>query len=224
MALWTSRNSSGAGSAILTDCAPTIRLCLLASATPLAGPGIQTRPARPDSRRMGARPTAAPGRACSISMAAALSPARPKAIAPLSAGWWKRAERSAFAVRYRLAPECFFPAAVRDGIDAYRGLLAAGMPSGPICWRAMKRAAGWPLPWRWRRAMRGCDMPAGIAGAVALGRPVSVGLVDAAATARAIPRWTGKCCSTAPGIICANPIPATPMPRRPLPVSRIFRR
>lgn len=34
----------------------------------------------------------------------------------------------AFSVRYRLAPECVFPAAVRDGIDAYRGLLAQGMP------------------------------------------------------------------------------------------------
>jgi acetyl esterase/lipase len=32
----------------------------------------------------------------------------------------------AFLPAYRLAPDCFFPAAVRDGIDAYRALLAKG--------------------------------------------------------------------------------------------------
>jgi len=42
----------------------------------------------------------------------------------------------AFSVKYRLAPECFFPAAVRDGIDAYRALLAilakkGGVPACP---------------------------------------------------------------------------------------------
>ena len=42
-------------------------------------------------------------------------------------------EAEAFAVRYRLAPDCVFPAAVRDGIDAYRGLLASGVsPAGVI--------------------------------------------------------------------------------------------
>jgi acetyl esterase/lipase len=38
----------------------------------------------------------------------------------------------AFSVKYRLAPECFFPAAVRDGIDAYRALLAKGVPASSI--------------------------------------------------------------------------------------------
>jgi monoterpene epsilon-lactone hydrolase len=34
---------------------------------------------------------------------------------------------------YRLAPECVYPSAVRDGIDAYRGLLAKGiLPSGLV--------------------------------------------------------------------------------------------
>ncbi|HEY0281757.1 MAG TPA: alpha/beta hydrolase [Rhizomicrobium sp.] len=37
------------------------------------------------------------------------------------------AEASAFSVAYRLAPECAFPAAVRDGIDAYRQLLGRGL-------------------------------------------------------------------------------------------------
>lgn len=36
-------------------------------------------------------------------------------------------EASAFSVAYRLAPECAFPAAVRDGIDAYRQLTARGI-------------------------------------------------------------------------------------------------
>lgn len=38
----------------------------------------------------------------------------------------------AFSVKYRLAPECFFPAAVRDGIDAYRALLAKGVSGSSI--------------------------------------------------------------------------------------------
>jgi acetyl esterase/lipase len=39
----------------------------------------------------------------------------------------------AFTVRYRLAPASIYPAAVRDGIDAYRGLMASGvLPSGIV--------------------------------------------------------------------------------------------
>jgi epsilon-lactone hydrolase len=38
----------------------------------------------------------------------------------------------AFSVRYRLAPEYYFPAAVRDGIDAYRALLARGVSGSSI--------------------------------------------------------------------------------------------
>jgi len=38
----------------------------------------------------------------------------------------------AFSVRYRLAPEYYFPAAVRDGIDAYRGLLAKGVSGSSV--------------------------------------------------------------------------------------------
>ena len=39
---------------------------------------------------------------------------------------------AAFVPRYRLAPENPFPAAVRDGLDAYRGLIAKGIPPGSI--------------------------------------------------------------------------------------------
>ncbi len=39
---------------------------------------------------------------------------------------------AAFVPRYRLAPENPFPAAVRDGLDAYRGLIARGVPASSI--------------------------------------------------------------------------------------------
>ncbi len=39
---------------------------------------------------------------------------------------------AAFVPRYRLAPENPFPAAVRDGLDAYRGLTARGVPASSI--------------------------------------------------------------------------------------------
>lgn len=42
------------------------------------------------------------------------------------------ADAEAFAVRYRLAPECPFPASVRDGIDAYRALIAGGVPPSRV--------------------------------------------------------------------------------------------
>jgi monoterpene epsilon-lactone hydrolase len=38
----------------------------------------------------------------------------------------------AFSVKYRLAPECSFPSAVRDGIDAYRALLGKGVRGSSI--------------------------------------------------------------------------------------------
>ena len=42
-------------------------------------------------------------------------------------------EADVFAVRYRLAPDCVFPAAVRDGIDSYRALVASGVsPAGIV--------------------------------------------------------------------------------------------
>jgi acetyl esterase/lipase len=71
-------------------------------------------------------------------------------------------EAAAFAVRYRLAPECIYPAAVRDGIDAYRGLLASGIrPSGVIL---AGDGSGGGLAFAVLLAIRnaGLPMPAGI--------------------------------------------------------------
>ncbi len=71
-------------------------------------------------------------------------------------------EASAFTVRYRLAPECIYPAAVRDGIDAYRGLLAGGQdPAGVIL---AGDGSGGGLAFAVALAIRnaGLPMPAGL--------------------------------------------------------------
>ncbi len=56
----------------------------------------------------------------------------PESHRPLIARLVESTGIPAFSVRYRLAPECFFPAAVRDGIDAYRALLAQGASGSSI--------------------------------------------------------------------------------------------
>jgi acetyl esterase/lipase len=68
----------------------------------------------------------------------------------------------AFSVKYRLAPECFFPAAVRDGIDAYRGLLALGVPGSAIVLAGDEAGGG--LAFAVALAVRnaGLEMPGGI--------------------------------------------------------------
>jgi acetyl esterase/lipase len=56
----------------------------------------------------------------------------PQSHRPLAARLVEQSGVPAFSVKYRLAPECFFPAAVRDGIDAYRALTARGVPAHNI--------------------------------------------------------------------------------------------
>lgn len=70
---------------------------------------------------------------------------------------------SAFSVKYRLAPECFFPAAVRDGIDAYRGLLAKGIAASSIVLAGDEAGGG--LAFAVALAVRnaGLPLPGGIA-------------------------------------------------------------
>ena len=70
----------------------------------------------------------------------------------------------AFSVKYRLAPECFFPAAVRDGIDAYRALLAKGVPASSII--LVGDEAGGGLAFAVALAVRNAslDMPGGVVG------------------------------------------------------------
>ncbi len=68
----------------------------------------------------------------------------------------------AFSVKYRLAPECFFPAAVRDGIDAYRALLAKGVPSSSIVMAGDEAGGG--LAFAVTLAVRnaGLELPGGV--------------------------------------------------------------
>jgi acetyl esterase/lipase len=57
----------------------------------------------------------------------------PQTHRPLVARLAQAGEASAFSLEYRLAPEFAFPAAVRDGIDAYRHLLQRGvLPSSLV--------------------------------------------------------------------------------------------
>jgi len=69
----------------------------------------------------------------------------------------------AFSVKYRLAPEYYFPAAIRDGIDAYRALLAAGLSGSSIILAGDEAGGG--LAFSVALAVRnaGLPMPAGLA-------------------------------------------------------------
>jgi monoterpene epsilon-lactone hydrolase len=68
----------------------------------------------------------------------------------------------AFSVKYRLAPECFFPSAVRDGIDCYRALLGKGMRGSSIVLAGDEAGGG--LAFAVALAVRnaGLEMPGGI--------------------------------------------------------------
>jgi acetyl esterase/lipase len=69
---------------------------------------------------------------------------------------------AAFSVKYRLAPEYYFPAAVRDGIDAYRALLGRGVSSSSIILAGDEAGGG--LAFSVALAVRnaGLAMPGGI--------------------------------------------------------------
>jgi len=56
----------------------------------------------------------------------------PETHRPLIARLCQAGQAVAFAPSYRLAPEFPFPAGLRDGIDAYRYLLARGLPASSV--------------------------------------------------------------------------------------------
>lgn len=86
----------------------------------------------------------------------------PESHRPLIARLVESTGVHAFSVQYRLAPECFFPAAVRDGIDAYRALLAKGVPGSSII--VAGDEAGGGLAFAVTLAVRnaGLEMPGGV--------------------------------------------------------------
>ncbi len=57
----------------------------------------------------------------------------PRTHAALVAHLARAAGMRAVAIRYRLAPECPFPAARDDAVDAYDRLIAAGTPPAAVC-------------------------------------------------------------------------------------------
>ena len=130
----------------------------------------------------------------------------------------------AFSVGYRLAPECFFPAAVRDGIDAYRALLAKGV-SAPSVILAGDEAGG-GLAFAVALAIRnaGLEMPGGLVALSPWADLSLVGPVDAEQPQIRYRAWTGKRCFCRRATICASPIPAMPMLRQPIPLLPISRR
>ncbi len=70
---------------------------------------------------------------------------------------------SAFAVQYRLAPESHFPAAVRDGIDAYRALMGRGVAASAIVLAGDEAGGGLAFAVALAARNAGLGMPGGIA-------------------------------------------------------------
>lgn len=70
---------------------------------------------------------------------------------------------SAFVPRYRLAPEHPFPAAVRDGLDAYRGLIAHGIPPCSILLAGDEAGGGLAFAVALAARNAGLERPGGVA-------------------------------------------------------------
>jgi acetyl esterase/lipase len=87
----------------------------------------------------------------------------PESHRPLVARLVELTGVGAFSVKYRLAPECFFPSAVRDGLDAYRALLATGVAGSSIILAGDEAGGG--LAFAVALALRnaGLELPGGIA-------------------------------------------------------------
>jgi len=67
-----------------------------------------------------------------------------------------------FAAKYRLAPECAFPAPVRDGIDAYRALLAKGLQGSSIVLAGDEAGGGLAFAVALAARNAGLPMPGGV--------------------------------------------------------------
>ena len=70
---------------------------------------------------------------------------------------------SAFVPRYRLAPENPFPAAVRDGLDAYRALIGKGVAPGSILLAGDEAGGGLAFSVALAARNAGLERPAGVA-------------------------------------------------------------
>ena len=70
---------------------------------------------------------------------------------------------AAFVPRYRLAPENPFPAAVRDGLDVYRALIAKGIPAQSILLAGDEAGGGLAFAVALAARNAGLDRPGGVA-------------------------------------------------------------
>jgi acetyl esterase/lipase len=120
----------------------------------------------------------------------------------------------AFSVKYRLAPECFFPAAVRDGLDAYRALLAKAVSASSFI-----LAGDEAVTLAVRNA--GLEMPVGVVALSPWADFLCRGL-RYWQTATKTMSWIRRRYFFARAIICANPIRATCMLSRPIAACKIF--
>ena len=86
----------------------------------------------------------------------------PQSHRPLTSRLVEACGVGAFSVDYRLAPECFFPAAVRDGVDAYRALRSKGIAGSSVILAGDEAGGG--LAFAVALAIRnaGLAMPGGI--------------------------------------------------------------
>ncbi len=129
----------------------------------------------------------------------------------------------AFSVKYRLAPECFFPAAVRDGIDAYRALLAKGVSGSSIILAGDEAGGG--LAFAVALAVRnaGLEMPGGIV-ALSPWADLSLSGLSVLGNRKSDTMLDWETLFLCARHFCANPIPAMAMPRPPMPAFTISRR
>jgi acetyl esterase/lipase len=78
---------------------------------------------------------------------------------PLTAGLARRGRRRVFAVDYRLAPEHRFPAALDDGVAAYRWLLAQGVAARTLALAGDSAGGGLVLAVLLRLRAEGLPLP-----------------------------------------------------------------
>jgi epsilon-lactone hydrolase len=162
MALWTQTRRTAGGVSDIAEIRAHFDSLFQRFGTPPAELEFEAGQFGPIAGEWTRSPRAVPGRILLYFHGGGFVAGSPESHRPLVGRLAEMGEANAFSVRYRLAPECVFPAPVRDGIDAYRGMLAAGIaPSGIIL---AGDGSGGGLAFSVGLAIRnaGLAMPAGI--------------------------------------------------------------
>jgi monoterpene epsilon-lactone hydrolase len=162
MALWTQTRKSSGGVSDIAEIRAHFDALFQRFGTPSSDLSFEPGQFGPIPGEWVRTPNAIPGRVLLYFHGGGFVAGSPESHRALAGRLAEVGEADAFCVRYRLAPECIFPAAVRDGIDAYRGLIASGVsPSGVIL---AGDGSGGGLAFAVGLAIRnaGLSMPAGI--------------------------------------------------------------